>query len=43
MIAADILMEEDLKGVKCRLVVLGSRGSDQIQKMCNTAHLPLLK
>jgi hypothetical protein len=42
MLAADVLTEEDILGIKQKLIIPGSRRSNQIPKIYSVTHLPSL-
>jgi hypothetical protein len=42
MLAMDVVMEEDVNGVKRKLIVIGSRGKNQIEDIYGQAELPAL-
>jgi hypothetical protein len=42
MLAMDVVTEEDINGVKRRLIVIGSRGRNQIKDIYGQAELPVM-
>ncbi len=42
MLAMDVVMEEDINGVKRKLIVIGSRGRNQIKDVYRQAELPVM-
>jgi hypothetical protein len=42
MHVADALTEEDILGIRRKLIVLGSRSSSQVPRINRTLYLPLL-
>jgi uncharacterized membrane protein len=42
MLAMDVVTEEDINGVKRKLIVIGSRGRNQIKDVYGTADLPVM-
>jgi hypothetical protein len=42
MLAMDVVTEEDINGIKRKLIVIGSRGKNQIEDIYGQAELPVL-
>jgi hypothetical protein len=42
MLAMDVVTEEDINRTKRKLIVIGSRGRNQIKDMCGTTDLPVM-
>jgi hypothetical protein len=42
MLAMDVVTEEDINGIKRKLIVIGSRGRNQIKDIYRQAELPVM-